>query len=835
MNPIPMYTSEPLLMMTSPVGTDSVGVNVSPPMDPAQIRGFLKHQVEYYFSRENLNHDTYLVSQMDSDQYVDISVIASFNQVKKLTSDINLLAEVMKESVNVQVDQTGKKVRPLHKRSMIILREIPDDTKKQELEEMLMHPDCPPFISCEYASSNCWYIDYETEEQAQKAYRYLRETVKKFKGEDIKARIKAKPSAINMPLSRPDTGRADLTPNMTSTAETMRPQPMNMPQSIRYQVPLQHVPLHNPPFPFATMPNAGHFNYVPSYVLSSPLLHQQWPGVIPENYGYDMNQGYAYSTLPSQPRTGSQSSLPSPRGNSRTAPSSNGMAERHEAGHSIASPSTTASVTSKGASGSHYYNSRTGSENSSFQKHNGVSHRGNRGYGDGHSTYERNYNNIDNVPPRLRNNAQRDRNHKDKRMTGHGNNFGHSAQAQVSTGSTRRSVNQQAQQRLNVSETSSANSSGPSPHNHEQRFERNGGKDYSSRQATTNVSHAHRNHGAHRNSKSPEKEETSVHETELQQSFELDSSAFPALPGATSPTAVNAISPDSVSITGVISSIPSTAAVSSFSQVPEPGSVDAKGSPTVTADVEKSSKIDSVSKLSDIVKNNIPELSKIADSAKSKPISTNKDMDKATHSVMSKGQSGSKSQGKNRPTHLTNGVHLDKTGHGKSMPKSSTPVPKSADVSRLAEKASLSKQEPGDLAALDSKTSAKVSSLQDTKISYASIAATATTISKPITQDQCSVAPTSPPTGDNNNNADGKCLPPKHDNLCYSTAAKTASNATAVHNSPRKSTSQHYRNGPSKPKNTDNKPAPNSPTNRNASSTQTSASSQTATAVLVAR
>ena len=53
-------------------------------------------QLEYYFSRENLAYDTYLKSQMDADQFVDIATIASFPQVKKLTSDLNLVTQVLR-------------------------------------------------------------------------------------------------------------------------------------------------------------------------------------------------------------------------------------------------------------------------------------------------------------------------------------------------------------------------------------------------------------------------------------------------------------------------------------------------------------------------------------------------------------------------------------------------------------------------------------------------------------------------------------------------------------------------------------------------------------------
>jgi len=71
---------------------------------------------------------------MDNDQYVPIWTVANFNQVKKLTKDLKLITEVLRDSPNVQVDEEGLKVRPNHKRCIIILREIPDNTPIEEIK-----------------------------------------------------------------------------------------------------------------------------------------------------------------------------------------------------------------------------------------------------------------------------------------------------------------------------------------------------------------------------------------------------------------------------------------------------------------------------------------------------------------------------------------------------------------------------------------------------------------------------------------------------------------------------------------------------------------------------
>lgn len=68
-----------------------------------QISQLVRHQIEYYFSAENLDTDIYLRRKMDAQGYIPLNSIAAFNRVKSLSHDAELIIASVKQSTELEL------------------------------------------------------------------------------------------------------------------------------------------------------------------------------------------------------------------------------------------------------------------------------------------------------------------------------------------------------------------------------------------------------------------------------------------------------------------------------------------------------------------------------------------------------------------------------------------------------------------------------------------------------------------------------------------------------------------------------------------------------------
>ncbi|KAI8583702.1 hypothetical protein K450DRAFT_222359 [Umbelopsis ramanniana AG] len=212
----------------------SVSSDVAKPVSPPEgVQPGLRNQLEYYFSRQNLANDAYLVSQMDSDLYVSIATVASFNKVKAWTTDYDTVVRALKSIPAVTVDETNTKVKPniSTQRTTIILRDI-DSSATEEDITAIFTSDMEPIVikDVKREIGNMWYVTFNTEEETIKMLFLLRG--KSFKGKPIAGRIKSEAVLRNIQVENPSPQQTAVSPSFnppSPSSNTPSPNNVQMP------------------------------------------------------------------------------------------------------------------------------------------------------------------------------------------------------------------------------------------------------------------------------------------------------------------------------------------------------------------------------------------------------------------------------------------------------------------------------------------------------------------------------------------------------------------------------------------------------------------------------
>ncbi|CAH2006216.1 unnamed protein product [Acanthoscelides obtectus] len=82
-------------------------------LDGPTLKEYIRNQIEYYFSDDNLNRDFFLRRKMDPEGYLPVTLIASFHRVQSLTNNVALIVEAISSSDKLELS-AGFKVRPKH-------------------------------------------------------------------------------------------------------------------------------------------------------------------------------------------------------------------------------------------------------------------------------------------------------------------------------------------------------------------------------------------------------------------------------------------------------------------------------------------------------------------------------------------------------------------------------------------------------------------------------------------------------------------------------------------------------------------------------------------------
>ncbi|XP_060102899.1 la-related protein 7 isoform X2 [Heteronotia binoei] len=154
-----------------------------------QVLSDIAKQVDFWFGDVNLHKDRFLREQIEKsrDGYVDISLLVSFNKMKKLTTDRKLIARAVKNSSVVELDLEGTRIRrrqPLGEQPKdvdgrtVYVELLPKNVNHSWIERVFGKCGNVVYISIpRYKTTRdpkgFAFVEFETKQQAEKAIEFL--------------------------------------------------------------------------------------------------------------------------------------------------------------------------------------------------------------------------------------------------------------------------------------------------------------------------------------------------------------------------------------------------------------------------------------------------------------------------------------------------------------------------------------------------------------------------------------------------------------------------------------------------------------------------------------
>ncbi|XP_070272929.1 la-related protein 7 isoform X2 [Myotis yumanensis] len=154
-----------------------------------QVLADIAKQVDFWFGDANLHKDRFLREQIEKsrDGYVDISLLVSFNKMKKLTTDKKLIARALKSSAVVELDLEGTRIRrkqplgekpPDEDERTVYVELLPKNVNHSWIERVFGKCGNVVYVSIPHYKSTgdpkgFAFVEFETKEQAAKAIEFL--------------------------------------------------------------------------------------------------------------------------------------------------------------------------------------------------------------------------------------------------------------------------------------------------------------------------------------------------------------------------------------------------------------------------------------------------------------------------------------------------------------------------------------------------------------------------------------------------------------------------------------------------------------------------------------